>query len=204
MNDNDKEPQKNGGTPENSGSKDNNSKRPGGRMPGVPRAAVVWLVILLGLGALAIFRDYGPRKQTEFTQTEFEKMLRDGRIINAEITDESNRVFVVEGRYRLEKKSEAAAPSAVKDTSGEVKQVPETKRVSAKNILDSTGYYRSRVLFSETMNDLLATKTSVKVAGNNSGLWNFILFGILPVILLGVVIYFTLTEVFVKNHVVRF
>ena len=190
MNDNDKEPQKNGGTPENSGSKDNNSKRPGGRMPGVPRAAVVWLVILLGLGALAIFRDYGPRKQTEFTQTEFEKMLRDGRIINAEITDESNRVFVVEGRYRLEKKSEAAAPSAVKDTSGEVKQVPETKRVSAKNILDSTGYYRSRVLFSETMNDLLATKTSVKVAGNNSGLWNFILFGILPVILLGFVIYF--------------
>ena len=191
MNEKDREPRDNGGMPENSGSNDNNNKRPAGRLPGIPKAAIVWLIILLGLGALAIFRDYGPRKQTEFTQSEFETMLRDGRIINAEITDESNRVFVVEGRYRLEKQNPAVAQNADAQTvTAEVKNTPETQVVNTKNILDTTGYYRSRVLFSETMNNLLATKTNVKVASNNSGLWNFVLFGILPVILLGFVIYF--------------
>ena len=156
---------------ENSGGKKDKGQR---RLPGMPRAAVVWLVILLGLGALALFKDGSAGRQTVFTQSQFESMLREGRIVSAEITDESNRVFVVEGRYRL---NDAPAVSG-KESSDAVKK------------LETTGYYRSRVLFSETMNDLLSTKTQVNVASNNSGLWNFILFGVLPVILLGVVIYF--------------
>ena len=156
---------------ENSGGKKDKGQR---RLPGMPRAAVVWLVILLGLGALALFKDGSAGRQTVFTQSQFESMLREGRIVSAEITDESNRVFVVEGRYRL---NDAPAVSG-KESSDAVKK------------LETTGYYRSRVLFSETMNDLLSTKTQVNVAGNNSSLWNFLLFGLFPVLILGVVIYF--------------
>ena len=157
-----------GGNKKNTGQK---------RLPGVPRAAVVWLVILCVLGALALFKGGSSTRQTVFTQTEFESMLRAGRIISADITDESSRVFVVEGRYYL-----SDAPAAAK--SGD-----EAK--DKKAFLESTGFYRARVLFSESMNDLLSSsKTQVKVAENNSSLWNFLLFGILPVLLLGGVIYF--------------
>ena len=148
------------------------------KLPGIPRAAVVWLVILLALGAMALFKSGGSSRKTVFTQSEFESMLRAGRIVSAEVTDESSRVFVVEGRYRL-----SDAPAQQGDS-----QV--NAAADAKAMLKNTGYYRSRVLFSETMNDLLSTKTQVNVAGNNSSLWNFLLFGLFPVHILGVVIYF--------------
>ena len=148
------------------------------KLPGIPRAAVVWLVILLALGAMALFKSGGSSRKTVFTQSEFESMLRAGRIVSAEVTDESSRVFVVEGRYRL-----SDAPAQQGDS-----QV--NAAADAKAMLKNTGYYRSRVLFSETMNDLLSTKTQVNVAGNNSSLWNFLLFGLFPVLILGVVIYF--------------
>ncbi|MBO5900747.1 MAG: AAA family ATPase, partial [Lentisphaeria bacterium] len=127
---------------------------------------------------MALFKSGGSSRKTVFTQSEFESMLRAGRIVSAEVTDESSRVFVVEGRYRL-----SDAPAQQGDS-----QV--NAAADAKAMLKNTGYYRSRVLFSETMNDLLSTKTQVNVAGNNSSLWNFLLFGLFPVLILGVVIYF--------------
>ena len=148
------------------------------KLPGIPRAAVVWLVILLALGAMTLFKSGGSSRKTVFTQSEFESMLRAGRIVSAEVTDESSRVFVVEGRYRL-----SDAPAQQGDSR-------VNAAADAKAMLKNTGYYRSRVLFSETMNDLLSTKTQVNVAGNNSSLWNFLLFGLFPVLILGVVIYF--------------
>ena len=48
-----------------------------------PRAAVIWLVILLGLGALLLFRDFGPSRKTELNQTEFEQALSAGKIVSA-------------------------------------------------------------------------------------------------------------------------
>ena len=154
----------------------NKKNTAGKQFPRMPRAAIVWLIILLVIGALALFKDGSSNRQSVFTQSEFESMLRAGRIVTAEVTDESNRVFVVEGRYLLSDVAESGKA--------------DVKTADAKKMLETTGYYRARVLFSESMNDLLAAKTQVKVASNNSSLWNFLLFGILPVILLGFVIYF--------------
>ena len=147
---------------ESGGSGGEKKKNTGKQFSRIPRAAVVWLVVLLVIGVLALFRDNTGSRQTVFTQSEFENMLRAGRIVTAEITDESNRVFVVEGRYRLAEVS--AGENGQKQT------------VDAKKMLETTGYYRARVLFSESMNDLLAAKTQVKIANNNSNLWNFLLF----------------------------
>ena len=162
---------------ENGSNGGENKKNAGNKpFPRMPKAAVVWLIILLAIGALALFRDNSESRQKVFTQSEFESMLRAKRIISADVTDESDRVFIVEGRYLL-----ADIPADEKS---------QNQTVDAKKLLDTTGYYRARVLFSENMNNLLAENTQVKVASNNSSLWNFLLFGILPVILLGFVIYF--------------
>ena len=67
----------------------------------VPKAALVWLVILLGLGVLALFRGGNDSNFKNFNQTEFENSLKTGLIMTAEVSDESDRVFVISGDYRL-------------------------------------------------------------------------------------------------------
>ena len=134
------------------------------------RAALVWLVILLGLGALLLFRDYGPSRKVDLTQTEFEQALRTGRIATAVLVSENDGVFTVEGRIR---------PAGTAAREGGKSAAPG----------DGTAFYRSRVIFSEKLDTLLAN-TSVKVDSNNSGLWNFLMVGILPVLILVAVIYF--------------
>jgi cell division protease FtsH len=129
-----------------------------------PKAAIVWLVILLCLGGLLLFRDSGASRKTDLNQTEFEQSLAAGKIVSAVLVNESDNVFTVEGRIKL-------------------------NGAEAKNAKDSTGYYRSRVIYSERLNNLLG-HTSVKIDSNNSGLWNFLLMGILPVLLIVGVIYF--------------
>ena len=136
-----------------------------------PRAAIVWLVILLGLGALLLFRDFGPSRKTDLNQTEFEQALSAGKIVTAVLVSENDGVFTVEGRMR------PAGP------------VPAEQGAKTSDPAAGTGYYRSRVIFSERLNALLG-KTSVKVDSNNSGLWNFLMVSILPVLILVGVIYF--------------
>jgi len=136
-----------------------------------PRAAIVWLVILLGLGALLLFRDFGPSRKTDLNQSEFEQALSTGRIVTAVLVSENDGVFTVEGRMRL-----SGLPPVGRD-------------VKNSGSAGETGYYRSRVIFSERLNALLG-KTSVRVDSNNSGLWNFLMVGILPVLILVGVIYF--------------
>lgn len=129
-----------------------------------PQAAIVWLVILLVLGGLLLFRDSGSSRKTDLNQTEFEQSLAAGKIVSAVLVNENDNVFTVEGRIKL-------------------------TGINSKNSKDGTGFYRSRVIFSEKLNNLLS-KTSVKVGSNNNGLWNFLLMGILPVLLIVGVIYF--------------
>jgi hypothetical protein len=48
-----------------------------------PKAAIVWLVILLCLGGLLLFRDSGASRKTDLNQTEFEQSLAAGKIVSA-------------------------------------------------------------------------------------------------------------------------
>ena len=146
-------PQKEAGKPAN----------PGKRPP--MRAAIVWLVVLLGLGALMLFRDGSSSRRTDITQSEFEQLLSAKKIESVALTSDSENIFTAEGRMFLE-------------------NVPENAPVK-----DKTGYFRSRVIYSQRL-DALLTNTRVKVDSNNAGLWNFLLVGILPVVLLIIVIYF--------------
>ena len=157
---NEKQPEK---QPENKVPEQQNTPKPA-KQRRAPRAAIVWLVILLVLGGFLLFRDSGSSRKTELNQTEFEQSLAAGKIVNAVLVNENDNVFTVEGRIKL-------------------------TGIDTKNSKDGTGYYRSRVIYSEKLNNLLS-RTSVKIASNNNSLWNFLLMGILPVLLIVGVIYF--------------
>ena len=153
---------------ENEKQPENKSPEPQNKKPAkqrrAPKAAIIWLVILLTLGGLLLFRDSGSSRKTDLNQTEFEQSLAAGKIVSAVLVNENDNVFTVEGRIKL-------------------------TGIDSKNSKDGTGFYRSRVIYSEKLNTLLS-KTSVKVGSNNNGLWNFLLMGILPVLLIVGVIYF--------------
>ena len=141
----------------------NNAGKPAGKpVARPPKAAVIWLVILLGLGALLLFRDSGSSRKVDLTQTEFEQALSAGKIINATLVNDNDNVFTIEGRVKLTQ--------------------PDAKG-------QKDGYYRSRVIYSDKLDALLG-KTAVKVDSNNNSLWNFLLVGILPVLLIVGAIYF--------------
>ena len=91
----------------NKDDKMNNPLPPGGDKnkrqipPGSSRAALIWLVIMLVIGGLLLFKKYTPQDVTELPQSEFEEILGDGRIKSAEIVNDAGSVYDIEGEYRL-------------------------------------------------------------------------------------------------------
>ncbi len=156
--------------------KSGNSGQPGpgkSKLPPVPprrtsRAGMVWLVIMIVLGAMLMFKTFGPEQQKDLSQSAFEKHLAAGNITSAEMIPDGNNVFRVEGEMKN---------SAVKDAGA--KSAP------------SRYYYVTRVIMSDQLNTLLHNGgTDVTVGSDGSGFWNFIFASIVPVLLIIGVIYF--------------
>lgn len=153
-----------------------------GRLPAPrsSRAAVVWLVLLLAIGSLVLFRGYGPSKVVTLSQSEFERLLRESKVASAVMTAESDRIFNVEGKLRS---GAAGSESKVVEN-----KTPENARGGRGNLSGLTPY-KTRVIYSERLAELM-NGIRVRVDSNNAGLWNFLLVGILPVLLIVGVIYF--------------
>ncbi len=128
------------------------------------RAALVWLLIFVFIGSLLIFRTPSGAKPKEFSQSEFERYLLAGQIVQAAVTPESNRVLSVEGKFSVPAGSGKMAPM--------------------KN-----GSFRARVLRSSRMDEMLAKLPQMKIETGNDNLWALAI-SILPVLLILVVIYF--------------
>ncbi len=171
---NDKQPGRDG--------KDDKPGRPG-RMPIKPRssrAAIVWLVILLGLSTLVLFKGYGPSNVKTLTQTQFESLLKEKRVLSAELLGHSDRIFSITGKFKLSDEEKALVK-------------PEVPAQKSETVPDSMSY-KTQVVLSDHLDELLQG-TDVKVEINNDGFWNSLLFGILPVILLiGVIYFFTMRQ----------
>ena len=131
-----------------------------------PKAAIVWLVIMLIIGSLFFFKGFGASDTKNISQSQFESMLKDRQIATAVLVSEGDKVFTVEGVL----KSDPAAA--------------QTKKKNARE-----KRYRTRVVYTESLNSLLSL-TNVQVDSNNAGLWNFLLFALLPVVVIVGMIYF--------------
>jgi predicted secreted protein len=63
-------------------------------------ALFVWLMIFLFIALLVIFKLNPAGKYEQWEQTRFEKELKAGNVVSADITPESDRIMYVQGEYR--------------------------------------------------------------------------------------------------------
>ena len=72
--------------------------------PPSSKAALVWLLVMLVLGGLLLFKNYVPKEVRTLKQSEFEKLLSPPvRIQSAVIVNDVDSVFDIEGEYLPEK-----------------------------------------------------------------------------------------------------
>jgi cell division protease FtsH len=146
------------------------------------RAALVWLMLFLALTSLLLFKGYGPTQTADFSQSEFERKLADKAIVSVELTYENGDVMVGEGVFRQ-------PLSTVKPSANTPSQSPQP--TSGDTRMSSGTHFKTRVVYTNDLAKLLQlSEANVVIKPNNSGFWNFILIGILPLVLLIAFIYF--------------
>ena len=133
---------------------------------GSSKAALVWLIVSLIIGGLLLFKNYAPRDIKTLKQSEFENLLAKKLITSAVIVNDNENIYDIEGKYK-------------QDIEGKYKQE------SGRESLD----YRTKVIYSPRLAELL-TGTTVEVKSNNAGFWHIFWVGIVPVLLIGALIYF--------------
>ena len=79
-----------------------------------PRAAIVWLVIMLLIGSLFLFKGFGGGQKADISQSQFEMMLRADLIETAVLVSEGDRVFTVEGLLKKPSSGKATKSSISK------------------------------------------------------------------------------------------
>ena len=131
--------------------------------PRAGKAALVWLVIFLFIGALLIFRTPSSDKPQVLPQSEFETLLAKGDILEAAVTPESPRVLNIEGKFSIR--------------TGAGEKTPQ-KKVS----------FRTRVLDSDRLDAQLVKVPKMNVESGNDNWWALII-SVLPVLLVLIVIY---------------
>ena len=161
---------------------DENSKDQGGQepkrdtppsqFPGAsrrpPKAAFVWFVIFMALGAMMLYQFNTTGRSVRWDQTEFERKALEGRIRTVKISPESDRVMFIEGKFSLTPEEIAAA----------VKKNPKAP---------DFGYYKTRVIYTESLDQLL--KPVARAVEPRENWWSLVA-TILPVLLIVGLIYF--------------
>lgn len=137
--------------------------------PKPSKAAFVWLALFVIFAVLIIYKFHPASRTQVWDQNKFEKYLLENKIISATISSEDNRVMFVEGEYKL--------------SQTELSQL-RLKDPKAKG----PGYFKTRVIFSEKLNTLLANCPVVKVEPKEN--WWSLVATLLPVLLIIGLIYF--------------
>ena len=138
------------------------------------KAAWIWLIIFLVLGALLLLKNFDGEKTTEFNQSQFIDALKENRILTADIYSEPNDVLSISGRYVL---SADAASVPVKETAN-VKKSPRAEYL-----------YETRVQKTAEVDKLLQERTEAVTVKPNNDSWFSILGSILPLIVVFIIIY---------------
>ncbi len=143
-------------------------------VPPVPprgsKAAFVWFIIFISLGVLMIFRLNLDSSTADWEQSKFEQELLDGNITSVTLNSETDRVVSLEGTYRIAQEQLAAM------------------RKRGLQVTES-GKFRSRVIYSDRLDELLDEAGVAVKVGSKNNWWN-LLATILPVLLIVGVIYF--------------
>ncbi len=129
-----------------------------------PFSVFVWLFILLGIGALLFFQSPDEKGRAEITQSEFETLLREGKVSEVSIVpvSESQKLCRVEGAFTKESELDG-----------------KTK-----------GFFKSQVYMTDSLSDSIRTMAHNVVAQTPSEWLKIFITIFLPIILIAVLIYF--------------
>ena len=157
------------------------------------KAAFVWLIIFALISLFFVLKSMQNPNMLTCDQTTFEKMLEWGYVKTAKVTSETDRLMAIEGTYTFDEKSAAKTVAEKKDKAEVAKTVENEadKRFDEIKVkhpkIKRSGKYKTRVLFSERLDDMLKS-TSLGVEPKDN--WWTLLAGILPVLIIVAVIYF--------------
>jgi len=155
------------------------------------KAVYVWLIVFAFVGLFFVLKNLQNPKTLKCDQSTFEKMLKWGYIKTADVSSETDRLMLVEGKYSFAETQKAKYVDGKKvtvlDASDAKKRFEAIKSKKKHSKITLSGKYTTRVLFSERLDDMLKdTAVDVKPKDN----WWTFLAGILPIIIIVGVIYF--------------
>jgi cell division protease FtsH len=141
---------------------------PGGKKP--PVAFFIWFILFIVIFILFIYKYNNSGKVENWDQAKFEREVKAERVLSAEFSPQGENIYDVEGNFKLSKTETAAK---------------ERQEGKAKV---STGRYRTRVVLSKQLNELLQANVKEVKIHKRDNWWSLVL-TMLPVILIIVVIY---------------
>lgn len=168
---------------------DNKSNQKGGTplLPPIkrsPASAIVWLLILIAFGVLLVMKTgFGESPTRKISQSEFETYLQQGQIISAKTNAESDRIMNIEGKMRLT--AIAVTPPSQSQTEDKPETAQEAKTVKSENIVN----YRTRVVYSEKIDEMLRSYNVSREVETRENWWNALV-TLIPILLIIGLIYF--------------
>ncbi len=134
-----------------------------------PIAFFVWIMIFIGIAFLLIYQLNPMSNAKTIDQNTFEIELERENILTAELTPETDNVYYVQGK-------------CVRPIGSTGHGAPLTKK---------DGHYRTRIIYSNTIDKLLRKKPNLEITINNKDtLWKSLLLTVLPILLIVGLLYF--------------
>ena len=142
------------------------------RPPHRSKAGLVWLLVMIMLGTMMLFKTFGPEQQQELNQSEFEKQLLEKAVNTVNMVADGDNIFIIEGELKSDDND------------------------------SSPHYYTTRVVMSDTLENALRTSgAKITVDPDNSGFWNFIFVSVLPIlIIIGVIYFISMRQMKMNGH----
>lgn len=141
---------------------------PGTKKP--PFAFFVWLIIIIVVATLFIFRFSDGASVKQWDQAEFERNVAKKIVLSSELTPQGEDIYDVEGKFKLSQS-----------------QIDALQRSKGKDV-SKTGKYRTRIVWSKQLNELMQQNVQKVNIHKRDNWWSLVL-TMLPVILIIVVIY---------------
>ncbi|MBE6376367.1 MAG: ATP-dependent zinc metalloprotease FtsH [Lentisphaeria bacterium] len=135
------------------------------------RAGLVWLLIMILIGVMLMFKTFAPDQQMQPNQSEFESMLNAKKISTINMTAQGDDIFLIDGELN-------------NTNHNEIKLY--TTRV---------------VMSDSLQNAMRESGAKITVESDNSGFWNFIFASVLPIlIIIGVIYFISMRQMKMNGH----
>lgn len=141
-----------------------------------PASAMVWLLIMVAIGVLLVMKTgFGDSAMRKISQSEFEELLKNQQIISAKTSAESDRIMNINGKMRLTPPTPTVADGKTVDD------------VAKK---DNIVRYRTRIIYSEKVDEMLRAADVSRDVETRENWWNALITLIPIILIIGLILLF--------------